>query len=162
MQLHASNIPTYIDSKQMNTSMQSRIIDMTQFDNDEEKMILFAIQQSLRRVKKRRCCKYGITVNTKRIAISKISEVKECSICFDTPIIEHLSQLSCSHTYCSGCIVQHITTAKRNMSTANFPLCRHVIDVVFIPYTASMGTKEEIKTGENYTHVNDALCPFPR
>lgn len=136
-----------------------RAINMSNFRSESE-MIQFAIQESLKKPKPKpkrihRKYKCGIKIETKRITIANARQTKECPICFDAPVIEHLVQLSCNHTYCSACITQYII--QQSLSKCNCPMCRSPIDALFVPYTSSMGTKKESKESENYKFVLDKM-----
>lgn len=56
--------------------------------------------------------------------IAVAEEEKLCCICYETKEITDISQINCSHKFCGGCLIQHIS---KNYSNSCCPLCREKI-----------------------------------
>lgn len=56
--------------------------------------------------------------------ISMTEEDKICCICYETKKSEDISQVNCSHKFCSTCIIEHIS---KNSENSCCPLCREKI-----------------------------------
>jgi len=91
------------------------VIFGTEIDDDDE-FIPFICEST-----------HEITV-TSEVKLLTISEEQcECGICYETKSPNHISQLNCSHTFCSECFIEHVNKNKENLCC---PFCRENIQYV--------------------------------
>ena len=54
---------------------------------------------------------------------------RNCCICMETKETTDICRLNCTHTFCHGCITQHVEVNTRNKCC---PLCRNMITTIYI------------------------------
>ena len=87
----------------------------------------------------------GATANGKPILYSEEPAI-ECAICCCKTTYNKFIELSCSHVFCTGCMLKHAATCVTHERRINCPLCRSYDCHVKARFSASAGTVDGIPT----------------